>query len=164
MAIDKKQLGSAIKQIRNARGISQVELARIAGMSGSGNSVALIERGERFVSLDSLNALAKALDIPSACLTILGSTSMGRGKEVNELMQSLKGLITSTLFAQAELRVENDGEKAKQASVRDIGTDLAASGKSLSSRKRIPKKQDPKETPLRKKVRKMASKKDIIHS
>jgi transcriptional regulator with XRE-family HTH domain len=162
MAIDKKQLGSAIKQVRNARGLSQVELARIAGMSGSGNSVALIERGERFVSLDSLNALAKALDIPSACLTILGSTSMGRGKEVNELMQSLKGLITSTLFAQAELRVENDGEKAKQASVRDIGTDLAAL--KPFSRKRIPKKQDPKETPLSKKVRKMASKKDIIHS
>lgn len=161
MAIDKKQLGSAIKQVRNARGISQAELARMAGMSGSGNSVALIERGERFVSLDTLNSLAQALDIPSACLTILGSTQIGGGKEANAFMQSLKGLIASTLFAQAQLRVEDEGEKAKQTHVSDVGKDLAALGESL---KRIQKKGGRKGTPLNKKIKRVASKKEVVHS
>jgi transcriptional regulator with XRE-family HTH domain len=125
MPIDKKHLGAAIKQVRTSRGVSQAELAKAAGLSGSGNSVALIERGERFVSLDTLNALADALQIPPACLAILGSTHIQGSKEASELMESLKGLITASLLVKAQLRVEKEGEEAKQAYVSNVGSDLS---------------------------------------
>lgn len=73
MAIDRKLLGKAIRQVRELRGLSQVSLAEAAGLQGSPrNSVALIERGEQDVSMETLNALAEALDVPAACLTIRG--------------------------------------------------------------------------------------------
>ncbi len=43
MAIDKTALGSAVKTVRIARGLTQSQLARAAGLS----SVALIEQGKR---------------------------------------------------------------------------------------------------------------------
>ena len=46
----------------------------------------------------------------------------------------------------------------------EIGKDLAALGESLSPRKRIPKKRDPKDAPLNNKVRRVAITKDAIHS
>ncbi len=159
MAIDKKHLGAAIKQVRNARGISQAELAKAAGLSGSGNSVALIERGERFVSLDTLNALAQALKIPSACLTILGSTHVEGGKESTALMQSLKGLITSTLFAQEQLKVENEEGKGKEDNVGDVGTKKATLTDSVKRGRK--KKTERQRSPLSK-AKQLASK-GVVH-
>ena len=56
MAIDKTTLGKAIRQVRNLRGMSQAALAEEAGIQG--NSLALIERGQRGVSMDTLNSRA----------------------------------------------------------------------------------------------------------
>jgi transcriptional regulator with XRE-family HTH domain len=103
LSIDKKSLGRAFRRLRLARGLSQKEVARAAGLAESGNSLALIERGERFVSLETLNALAEALDVPSACLAILGSAPLRGRKEVNDLMESLQKLVLATVEAQSEL-------------------------------------------------------------
>ena len=102
MTIDKKLLGAAIKQVRTARDLSQVQLAKAAGLSKSGNSVALIERGERFVSLATLNAIAQVLDIPAACLAILGSSQIEGSEGATDLMKSLQSLIAATITAQVE--------------------------------------------------------------
>ena len=106
MTIDRKEMGAAIKRIRNVRGLSQVELAKLAGLSKSGNSVALIERGERSVSLDTLNALADALEVPPECITILGSSHIEGSDEATELMTSLQELVTAIIIAQAEIEAE----------------------------------------------------------
>src|SRR5712691_9716533 len=64
MAIETAALGAAIKQVRLIRRMTQVELAKAAGLSKGGNSVALIEQGRRSVSMETLNAIALGLEIP----------------------------------------------------------------------------------------------------
>jgi transcriptional regulator with XRE-family HTH domain len=103
MSIEKAALGAAVKQVRQIRGLTQIELAKAAGLSKGGKSIALVEQGKRFVSVDTLNAVAKALDIPPACLAVLGSRSIGRDKVATEFMQNLQGLIANVLLAQARL-------------------------------------------------------------
>jgi len=74
MSISKTQLGQAVRQIRELRGYSQSELGRKSGLQS--NTIALIERGERGVSLDAVNNLASALAVPAGCLTMLGTTKI----------------------------------------------------------------------------------------
>ena len=96
MAIDRKQLGLAIRELRKARGLTQVNLASAAGLSGSGNTVAMIERGERGVSIDTLNNLAEALKVDAACLTVLGST-VPSDSSTSKLMQTLRQTVISSV-------------------------------------------------------------------
>lgn len=115
MAIDKAILGRAVKQVRQARGLTQVELAAAAGLAKGGKSIALIEQGKRFVSVDTLNLLANALDIPSACLAILGSRTIGKNKPATEFMEGLRHLISTVIVAQSHL----SGADASNAPKRD---------------------------------------------
>jgi len=100
MSIERGMLGAAIKRVRTARRMTQVELAKAAGLSKGGKSVALIEQGKRFVSVDTLNHLAKALDIPPSCLAVLGSRNSGRNKEAAAFLNSLQKLVSSVLLAE----------------------------------------------------------------
>ncbi|EKD08190.1 MAG: helix-turn-helix transcriptional regulator [Limnospira sp. PMC 1291.21] len=50
-----------LKQIRKMRGLSQENLADIAGLHRT--YVGSVERGERNVSIDNMERLAKALDV-----------------------------------------------------------------------------------------------------
>jgi len=137
MSIDKNALGAAIKQVRSARGLTQTALAEAAGLSKSGNSIALIEQGRRFVSVDTLNSLASALDIPPACLAILGSRNSGKNKAASDFMKSLQNLISTVILAEAELRVEEKGERTKPNLVKGQGlAELAAKFRGLSNRPR----------------------------
>lgn len=102
MAIKKDALGAAIKKVRGIRGLTQIELAKAAGLSDGGKSLALIEQGRRSVSIETLNAIADALKIPPACLTVLGSTGVVKNKAATEFMQSLKDLISAVLLAQGD--------------------------------------------------------------
>ena len=115
MAIEKASLGAAIKHVRTVRGMTQVELARTAGLSDGGKSLALIEQGRRSVSLETLNAIADALDIPPACLTVLGSTKIGKNKAATALMESLQKLISAVLLAQEEYAGNTPEIKGKPA-------------------------------------------------
>lgn len=110
MAIDNKMLGAAIKRVRMARGLTQAQLAEAAELS----SIALIEQGRRAVSLDSLNALAKALDMPSACLTVLGTRSTSGNKASADFVESLQDLISAVVLAQTELQIKERGEQSRQ--------------------------------------------------
>src|SRR5258708_4262242 len=87
MAIEKTSLGAAIKHVRAIRGMTQIHLAKAAGLSDGGKSLALIEQGRRSVSIETLNAIARAPAIPPACLTVLGSTRIGNNRAATALMK-----------------------------------------------------------------------------
>jgi transcriptional regulator with XRE-family HTH domain len=117
MAIDKELLGKAIRKVREMRGISQAALAEQAGLQG--NSVALIERGQRGVSLGSLNALAEVLDVPAACLALLGTSKIAGDRTRASLVKSLQKLIIATVVAKSDLEAkEKTRSSRKQKLVR----------------------------------------------
>ena len=62
MSILRKQFGARLREIRQAQGLTQEQLAEKASLSL--NFLNLIERGERGPSFDSLERLAKALKHP----------------------------------------------------------------------------------------------------
>lgn len=101
MAIDRILLGKAIRRVRESRGLSQATLAQQAGLRG--NSVALIERGQRGVSIETLNELADALEIPAACLTMLGMSKIAGLSKSARLVKSMQKLILATLTAQTNI-------------------------------------------------------------
>jgi len=112
MAIDKCSLGKAIRQVRNLRGMSQASLAKAGGIQP--NSLALIERGERGVSMETLNDLADALGVPAACLAILGSKKIAGSADSTAFVKSLQKLISATIVAQVTVEAEENAERAKQ--------------------------------------------------
>ncbi len=112
MAIDKELLGKAIRKVREMRGISQAALAEQAGLQG--NSVALIERGQRGVSLDSLNALAEVLDVPAACLALLGTSKIAGDRTRASLVKSLQKLIVATVVAKTDLESKEKGRSSRK--------------------------------------------------
>ncbi len=110
MNINLTQLGKAIREIRLLREFTQAELAEKSGLKG--NTIALIERGERGVSLEALNALAEALAIPAACLTMLGTSSLkGDSPEIG-LVKNMQELILTMILAQSRFEAK---EKAAQS-------------------------------------------------
>ena len=113
MAIEKETLGRAIKQVRLARGLTQVQLAQAARLSKGGNSIALIEQGKRFVSVDTLNVIADALEVPAACLAILGSRRIGTNKAATDFMNSLQRVISAVIHAQEAPQNHNRAETKK---------------------------------------------------
>ncbi|HEY5313385.1 MAG TPA: helix-turn-helix transcriptional regulator [Pirellulales bacterium] len=114
MAIRKEALGAAIKRVRRVRGLTQVQLAEAAGLSKGGNSIALIEQGRRFVSVATLNALADALDVPAACLAILGSRKIGTNKAATDFVHSLQKVISAVMDAQEAAQSDASGEGKKR--------------------------------------------------
>lgn len=123
MAINRELLGKSIRKVRVLRGLSQAALAERAGIQG--NSVALIERGERGVSLDKLNDLADALDIPAACLTILGTSEIAEDANSRSLVGSMQKLILATILAQATIGAKEEAETAKQHRIEEETRSLA---------------------------------------
>jgi len=59
-----KDIAKNLKQVRLAKGLTQIELADKAGINS--NAYAKIERAERNPSLDTLEKLIKALGIKSS--------------------------------------------------------------------------------------------------
>lgn len=62
----RKIFAKRLKQIRHMRGLSQEELAEIAGLHRT--YVGSVERGERNVSIDNMERLAKALEVDITAL------------------------------------------------------------------------------------------------
>ncbi|MFM0174116.1 helix-turn-helix transcriptional regulator [Paraburkholderia sediminicola] len=61
-----KMLGLALRQLRQAKGLSQEELAERAGLHR--NFVGLVERGATKIAIDSLFCLADALGVSASDL------------------------------------------------------------------------------------------------
>lgn len=61
-------LGEAVRRLRKARGLTQEELSGLTDLHQ--NHIGGIERGERNITVKSLLALARALDVPPAELLV----------------------------------------------------------------------------------------------
>ena len=72
----KKPFGSSVRAWRSRLGISQEELAGRAGLHRT--YVCAIERGARNVSLESIQKLARALEISVAALSPTGKPRTAR--------------------------------------------------------------------------------------
>jgi transcriptional regulator with XRE-family HTH domain len=58
--------GRRVRDLRQARGLSQEKLAELAGVHRT--YVSSLERGQRNVGLDNILAIAAALDVPASLL------------------------------------------------------------------------------------------------
>ena len=68
----KKSLGEKISTLRNAKGYSQIEFAEKIGLSTNGLSV--IERGNGFLTADTLEKILEVLNIEPEELFSFGGT------------------------------------------------------------------------------------------
>ena len=97
-----KILGNRIRALRNAQGLSQVQLADRAGMSP--RYLSEVESGKRNVSFTWLDALAKQLSIPLAELLNFEEPET-KGAVLKQLHSYLEGLpLNQLLFIQRALR------------------------------------------------------------
>ena len=122
MTIETAKLGLAIKQVRSIRGLTQVALAAAAGLSKSGSSIALIEQGRRSVSVETLNAIASALNIPAGCLAIMGTATGNKNPAASDLLDSVRELITSLLEAEEAVIPRPHVSKRKATLTRPAST------------------------------------------
>ena len=91
------RMGLRIKQARQQRGLSQVQLGKAVGLEG-GSTISMIERGERNPSTRTLSELARVLEVSSAWLidgvTPPGWTS-GRRPEASRYEAPLQRAVRS---------------------------------------------------------------------
>jgi CheY-like chemotaxis protein len=110
-------LGNAIKEQRNALGISQEELAARAGLHRT--YVSEVERGERNPSIASIDKLAQALEVSFTSL-FERTGQHSRSREALEILlvedNPMDVELTKNAFKKAQitnpLHVVNDGEAA----------------------------------------------------
>jgi transcriptional regulator with XRE-family HTH domain len=60
----RRVFGQRVRALREARGLSQEQLAELAGVHRT--YLSSLERGERNVGLDNIHAIAQALGVPTA--------------------------------------------------------------------------------------------------
>ena len=96
--------GKAIRICRAARGLSQKDLATKVGLDSS--HISLIEAGKRSPSLETVERIAKTLNVPVHLLMLLASEQ----KDVkSRSLQNVKDL--SQVFL--DLLLENDSAEKK---------------------------------------------------
>jgi two-component system response regulator len=110
-------LGNAIKEQRNALGISQEELAARAGLHRT--YVSEVERGERNPSIASIEKLAHALEVSFTSLFERAGQRSGSREAIEILLVEDNPIdveLTKSAFKKAQitnsLNVVNDGEEA----------------------------------------------------
>ena len=64
-----QRLGSQIKELRRLKGYTQAELAELAGVSM--HYIGCVERGERTISLQALERIARILEVEISTLFLL---------------------------------------------------------------------------------------------
>src|SRR6266576_2756812 len=96
---DLRKLGAVIRELRKSRGLTQAELAESAKIAA--NTLAMVERGQRSVSLRLLNAIGRPLKVPGSCLLILGaSVEKQRDEASRRLLAAAQSLTQSLIRAQ----------------------------------------------------------------
>ena len=96
MKIDNDLVGKAIARLREMRGLTQSQLNDLVGMS----TIQHIEHGRNAVSLTCLNKIAGALEIPAACIVLLGSQI----DKDDRVLSSLQSLLEKTIRLDADAK------------------------------------------------------------
>jgi transcriptional regulator with XRE-family HTH domain len=99
MQVQTDKLGRAIKEIRELRGMTQKEVAAGSGLTV--NYLSLVEHGDRNVTHDSLNQIAKAVDVPAQWIVLLGS-DMPQSRRFAKLDRSTKLAVREMIRADTE--------------------------------------------------------------
>lgn len=97
MHIHSEQLGQAIRELRELRGITQRELAQKLDVTV--NFVSLLENGKRGVSVPNLNAVGKILGVPTAFITFLGTRCSSKKEHLVQLVEQIQKLIRAAIAA-----------------------------------------------------------------
>lgn len=108
--------GKAIRTLRSARGLSQKRLAAQANLGPS--HLSLLESGSRAPSTGTLEALAKALDVPVYLLMLLASENGDlRGISTDQADFLGKQLLNILTQQEAEPENENTADKSEKLSI-----------------------------------------------
>ena len=84
-------VGDRIRQQREAKGITQLELARRIGYTTTG-AISLIESGKRDLSLDKVREIAKALDVTPHWLMGWSDSPLEIKTDLELTIEELEGL------------------------------------------------------------------------
>lgn len=89
VAMDLKAVGQRIKEAREAKGLTQEDLAAIVDLSPT--HVSVIERGLKVAKLDTFVAIANALDVSadSLLIDVVTHSTTGVTNELSELLMKL---------------------------------------------------------------------------
>jgi transcriptional regulator with XRE-family HTH domain len=102
MKIDPAQLGSAIRELRQMRKLTQEQVADQLGITV--NYLSLLENGKRGVNTPNLNKLAAILKVSPAIIMTLGTSCDPREDNASaRLTRQFQKLIRTTMEAQAGL-------------------------------------------------------------
>jgi transcriptional regulator with XRE-family HTH domain len=93
-------LGKAIRTCRSQKGLKLADLSKRANLSES--YISLLERGERDPSLSSIEAIARALEVPVSLLVFLGSDAAETSSLPAEVREKLSAAIVQLLQASNE--------------------------------------------------------------
>lgn len=111
---DQQSYGQRIRQVRKAQGLTQVELAKEAGMAV--NSLRRYEADERPLSLPTLEKIAKALKVPLVDLMWQEANQLTQ-EEANELGQ-MQTDDDDAEYWEGYRRLDHYGRRAVQAIIR----------------------------------------------
>lgn len=129
MQIDNQLVGQAIARFRELRGLTQSQLNDLVGMS----TIQHIEQGRNAVSLTCLNKIADALDVPAACIMLLGS-HVEKGDRV---LSSLQLLLEKTMSLEAGAAPKKARRKQRSIKVSRVGQKRAVKAiKKVSKRQK----------------------------
>lgn len=95
MASLQQQIGSRIKELRQLKGYTQAELAELVDLST--NYVGYIERGERTVSLQTLEQLAHTLGVEVGTLFLFRAREASKKSEESNQRPQMMAKLTSFL-------------------------------------------------------------------
>lgn len=84
-------VGDRIRQQREAKGITQLELARRIGYTTTG-AISLIESGKRDISIDKVREIAKALDVTPHWLMGWSDSPLEIKTDLELTIEELEGL------------------------------------------------------------------------
>jgi transcriptional regulator with XRE-family HTH domain len=99
MPLEKSELGKVIGQIRKQLRLSRNDVAKRSGLTLG--FLSLMERGERGLTIDSLNKLAEALDVPVGIITFLATEGDYDAPHAKALASVVKEIIRGNLAAQS---------------------------------------------------------------
>ena len=87
--MDLKAVGQRIKEAREAKGLTQEDLAAIVDLSPT--HVSVIERGLKVAKLDTVVAIANALDVSadSLLIDVVTQSTNGVTNDLSELLMKL---------------------------------------------------------------------------